>query len=223
VEEIGRNSQETNNQSTKPAGIIKTSAAASWSLICAIAGFLVPLLLIFFGILEFVLLGSRLVLGAGFVLCAIGLALGIFGLIQIHKYSGRLRGSGHAINGLIISAIVIIGWTALMIPFLRFPSEIDSASDFVKESGAMFEITRIEDMLKVYLIDKGSYPAGEYELKALANDKVGSHNLIELCDDPWKRPIHFRYPGIRNPKSFDIWSAGKDGIEGTADDITNFK
>jgi hypothetical protein len=35
--------------------------------------------------------------------------------------------------------------------------------------------------------------------------------------------IPFRYPGIRNPKSFDIWSAGKDGIEGTADDITNFK
>jgi hypothetical protein len=223
VEEIGGNSQGANNQSTKAAGVIKTSAAASWSLICAIAGFLVPLLLIFSGILEFVMLGSRFVLGAGLVLGTIGLALGIFGLIRIHKSSGRLRGSGHAINGLIISAIVIIGWTALMIPLFRFPSEIVFARDFVKEFGARDEIMRIEDMLKMYIIDKGSYPVGEYELKVLANDKAGGHLLKELCDDPWRRPIHFRYPGVRNPKSFDIWSAGKDGIAGTADDITNFK
>ena len=40
--------------------------------------------------------------------------------------------------------------------------------------------------------------------------------------DPWRNPYHYRYPGIHNPNTYDCWSSGPDGIDGTADDIGNW-
>jgi type II secretory pathway pseudopilin PulG len=42
--------------------------------------------------------------------------------------------------------------------------------------------------------------------------------------DAWKRPFLYRCDGNQNNTStFDIWSAGRDGVIGTDDDITNWK
>lgn len=48
----------------------------------------------------------------------------------------------------------------------------------------------------------------------------------EYVVDPWGNPWAYR-PGTallgQNPKaSFDLWSAGPDGVDNTADDLTNF-
>ena len=40
--------------------------------------------------------------------------------------------------------------------------------------------------------------------------------------DPWGNPYQYRRPGKRNPEEFDIFSMGKDGQEGTEDDIGNW-
>jgi general secretion pathway protein G len=40
-----------------------------------------------------------------------------------------------------------------------------------------------------------------------------------LSNDPWGRPYVYRSPGIDNPKSFDLYSLGRDGtIGGTGED-----
>jgi general secretion pathway protein G len=41
--------------------------------------------------------------------------------------------------------------------------------------------------------------------------------------DPWENEIRYVAPGKHNPDSFDIWSVGPDGQDGTADDIGNWQ
>jgi general secretion pathway protein G len=41
--------------------------------------------------------------------------------------------------------------------------------------------------------------------------------------DPWDHDYKFVAPGKHNPDSFDIWSMGPDGQDGTADDIGNWE
>ncbi len=44
----------------------------------------------------------------------------------------------------------------------------------------------------------------------------------DLAKDPWGRPFQYRSPGAHNTESYDLWSAGADGVNGTADDIGNW-
>jgi general secretion pathway protein G len=43
-----------------------------------------------------------------------------------------------------------------------------------------------------------------------------------MPEDPWGRQYQYRYPGQHNKDRPDIWSMGKDGQDGTADDIGNW-
>ena len=40
--------------------------------------------------------------------------------------------------------------------------------------------------------------------------------------DPWGKPYGYACPGTNKPNSYDLWSAGPDGIEGNEDDVTNW-
>jgi len=41
--------------------------------------------------------------------------------------------------------------------------------------------------------------------------------------DPWDNPYKIAAPGKHNPDSYDVWSTGPDGQDGTADDIGNWE
>jgi len=41
--------------------------------------------------------------------------------------------------------------------------------------------------------------------------------------DPWGKAYVYRSPGQHNSEDYDLLSTGPDGIEGTADDISNWK
>jgi general secretion pathway protein G len=45
----------------------------------------------------------------------------------------------------------------------------------------------------------------------------------EVPQDPWGRPYKFVTPGKHNPETFDVYSLGPDGQDGTEDDIGNWK
>lgn len=44
----------------------------------------------------------------------------------------------------------------------------------------------------------------------------------ELIRDPWGNPYRIQAPGIHNENSYDLWSLGPDGVDGTSDDIGNW-
>ncbi|MFH1018156.1 MAG: type II secretion system major pseudopilin GspG [Pseudomonadota bacterium] len=44
----------------------------------------------------------------------------------------------------------------------------------------------------------------------------------EIPLDPWGNAYNYTAPGVHSPESYDLWSNGPDGDEGTADDIVNW-
>jgi general secretion pathway protein G len=45
----------------------------------------------------------------------------------------------------------------------------------------------------------------------------------KVPQDPWDREYRFAAPGKHNPETFDVWSVGPDGQDGTEDDIGNWE
>ena len=43
----------------------------------------------------------------------------------------------------------------------------------------------------------------------------------KLLLDPWGNKYEYLAPGNRNPRRYDLWSVGPDGISGNEDDILN--
>jgi general secretion pathway protein G len=185
---------ETNIRNESSDSAIKTSVAAIWSLICGIVGLIVFLFAI-----------------PSIILC-------IVGLVQIKKSAGRLRGLSLAITGLCLSAFSIILWAIIFAIIL--PSVIHRLSS-AKQTMTNREIAEIAQSLKAYAFAVGSYPTSQQGLEELLIDKQGGPYLKQLNNDPWGRSFHYRFPGTRNTDSYDLWSNGEDGIEGTADDITD--
>lgn len=94
----------------------------------------------------------------------------------------------------------------------------------------------VRDSLKTplvrYRIDLGDYPSTSEGLAALiaapgsAADKWrGPYMDVaggKLPVDPWGQPYEYRYPGVKNPGGYDLYSKGPDKTAETADDIGNW-
>ncbi len=103
-------------------------------------------------------------------------------------------------------------------------NQVEIAKIFVKQS--------LEVPLTSYRIAMGGYPTTEEGLQALvtappANAERWRGPYIKsdggkLPIDPWGTPYFYRYPGTHNTALYDVWSAGPDRKEGTADDIGNW-
>lgn len=177
----------------------KTSKSALWSLICGIGS-----LLICFATIPAVILG-------------------IVGLTKIKKSNGALKGNGLAITGLVMGVIMMAFWVIVgIIAAIAIPGMIQIRE---KAHGlrAKNEMRSIVTSLETYYVDNGAYPTDAQGLQILVKNNQGQSYLDTIPNDSWGRPYHYRYPGINNPGSYDLWSDGKDGIEGTPDDIANWK
>jgi general secretion pathway protein G len=88
----------------------------------------------------------------------------------------------------------------------------------------------VHGMLDLYKMHVGHYPARLQELEFRPSNAadavkwkgpyVKPGNAILL--DAWGDPLFYRTPGVHNPNTYDLWSAGPDGQSGTGDDITNW-
>jgi general secretion pathway protein G len=192
----------------------KTSPAALWSLIFGIVGpaiFSQPIAAIIRGIDGFALI-SESIHQLSLLCSIISIILGIAGLTRIHTSARRVKGSGYAIIGLVLGSI----WSIALITGFR------GRISYTKEQVAKYQIIEFEQALQGYAMDNGSLPTTEQGLEALTSDKgKGPYLRKGLPIDPWSRPYQYHNPGMQNPDSYDIWSNGKDGIEGTADDVTS--
>src|SRR2546422_7507322 len=83
--------------------------------------------------------------------------------------------------------------------------------------------------LDLFEMHNGRYPTTGEGLAALRAAPSGAPNwkgpylkkAVPL--DPWGKAYVYRSPGQHNSEDYDLLSTGPDGIEGTADDITNWK
>jgi general secretion pathway protein G len=90
------------------------------------------------------------------------------------------------------------------------------------------DLANITSLLKLYEINNRLLPTTQQGLLALTQKPTSEplpRRWSKLADkvltDPWQRPYVYVYPGKHNPKSFDIYSLGEDGVE-SDDDLGNW-
>ena len=96
-----------------------------------------------------------------------------------------------------------------------------------KEKIAQIAISEIEGNLDLYMIEVGSYPSESEGLEALMENMGNNANwngpyMKKKPIDPWQKPYIYRFPS-QHGLDYDLCSAGADGVEGTEDDICNWK
>ena len=106
-----------------------------------------------------------------------------------------------------------------------------------KNQIAKAALVKIEKQLDLYNINIGHYPTDEEGgLNALvtrpsfSDDKMGEnwHGPYLSTDDlkdPWSNAWHYELQastGSTDQKPFKLWSNGKDGMDGTEDDVKNW-
>jgi general secretion pathway protein G len=92
------------------------------------------------------------------------------------------------------------------------------------------DFTAIGTALETYrMMADDQYPTTEQGLQALVTIPTADPKpskwyrmMDKLPKDPWGRDYVYVYPGKHNPDKFDLYSRGKDGIDGTADDKGNW-
>lgn len=112
----------------------------------------------------------------------------------------------------LILVVVIIGILAGAVT-LSFAGRSEEA----RIARARHDIVVYQDAVDMFAIDNNdTYP------KSL-NELVGGKRTYlrsGVKKDPWGRDYIYVYPGKHG--SYDIFSAGKDGISGSADDVTSW-
>ena len=101
--------------------------------------------------------------------------------------------------------------------------------DVAKETRVESDIQNIMTQLQLYEARNMRSPTTEQGLKALV-EKPSTEPLPEkwtqlleaVPKDPWGQEYKYRYPAQKSKKPYDVYSAGKDGADGTEDDIGNW-
>ena len=133
---------------------------------------------------------------------------------------------GFTLIEVMIVVIIIAALAAMVVP------RLSGRSEQAKIAVAQADINaNIGTALKLYELDNGNYPASGQGLNALVQKPSSSPvplnwqqpYLDSVPVDPWGNPYQYKYPGTHNPRGYDLYSIGKDGQEGSEDDVGNWQ
>jgi general secretion pathway protein G len=145
---------------------------------------------------------------------------------SISSLSGRASRGFTILEILVVMAIIgmLVGLVVTNADKVFGQSRETVARLFVRDS--------LKTPLTRYRIDVGDYPSTSEGLAALlaATGSVGEKWRGPYLDvsggkvptDPWGQPYEYRYPGVKNPGGYDVYSRGPDKTAETADDIGNW-
>ena len=98
-----------------------------------------------------------------------------------------------------------------------------------KNIRARGDMERLKTGLLMYNSASRNFPTTEQGLKSLLTKPEGAANWRPQVEsqgeliDPWGKDYQYVMPGVHNPRGFDIFSVGPDGLPNTADDIGNWE
>lgn len=123
---------------------------------------------------------------------------------------------------LLLVLVILTALAGVVVP--RFAQRGEQA----RITAALSDIASLEIALDAFEIDTGRYPTNDEGLRALierpgdVRQWNGPYIRRGVPRDPWGNPYNYRQPGLHNPNSYDLWSYGSDGQDGTDDDIDNW-
>ncbi len=121
--------------------------------------------------------------------------------------------------------VVIIG----IIAAIAVP-RVAGRSEKAKLAAAKSSIAAISASLDTFELAVGRFPTSEEGLTALVTkpvsltteDQWDGPYMREVPLDPWNRQFVYRSPGEKSV-DYDLIAPGRDGQEGTEDDVANFR
>ena len=128
---------------------------------------------------------------------------------------------GFTLIELMLVVIIIGALVAMVMPRLT------GRGEQARGAAARADIqANIATALKLYELDNGAFPTTEEGLDALLVRPPSAVNwngpyLEKKPIDPWGREYKYKSPGEHRP-DYDLYSVGRDGQPGTADDVTNW-
>lgn len=133
-----------------------------------------------------------------------------------------MKDRGFTLIELMLVVIIIGALVAMVMPRLTGRGEQARASAAKADIQA-----NIATALKLYELDNGNFPSTEEGLNALLNKPASATNwngpyLEKKPIDPWGREYRHKSPGDHR-SDYDLYSLGKDGQEGTTDDVKNWE
>ncbi len=118
---------------------------------------------------------------------------------------------------LVVSIIVIILGVAI--------SKLGNTTGIAKSMRVQADVQAIKTQLQLYESMNGFFPSTEQGLQALVSQPSSDprptrwyHLFNEMPKDPWGSDYIYRNPGMKNPGSYDLYSAGPDRQADTSDD-----
>ena len=123
----------------------------------------------------------------------------------------------------IMLVVIIIGVLAAMVV-----PKLAGRSEEARLSVAKADVElNISTALKMFELDNGVFPTTEEGLAALVAVPGSARNwkgpyLDKAPLDPWGRAYQYRSPGTHRPADYDLYSLGRDGVEGR-DDVLNWQ
>lgn len=134
----------------------------------------------------------------------------------------------------LFEVLLVIAILALLAAFVlpRFIGVQEDAKVRMAKS-AVGRTGPIAKQLDIYRLHIGKYPEGEEGLKKLI-EKPDDEELAKKwkgpylesegsLKDPWDHEYRYRFPGERSEDTYDLWSVGPDGEDGTEDDIKGWQ
>jgi len=95
-----------------------------------------------------------------------------------------------------------------------------------KSDAAQLQIAELGSGLDLFYLEVGRYPTTEEGLAALVREPAGVTNWNgpylrknDIPGDPWGQTYHYRYPGENG--DFDLYSLGRDNVDGGEDEDTD--
>lgn len=142
--------------------------------------------------------------------------------------NGKVATTGFTLLELLVVLAIIATLVAVVAPSI-FRNVGDAKADAAKSQIEIFTLA-----LDAYRLDNDAYPTSEQGLSALRvrpsagaapRNWRGPYLRKDVPVDPWGRPYIYVAPGLENPTSYDLYTLGRDGKPGGADedaDITSW-
>lgn len=125
------------------------------------------------------------------------------------KILGRKRRRGLTLIDVMVAVTIIAMFSGLIAVTAR------RLLTQAEEDAARVEVKGLSDAVELYRMRRRSYPSTGEGLAKLVEEEL----IKDRPKDPWGNDYVYVSPGDRNRRSFDLFSRGPDGTEGTDDDI----
>lgn len=143
-------------------------------------------------------------------------------MVNKRKLEQAACGRGFTLIELLLVLAILAVLASVVIP------KLSKRSEQARVAAAKTDISSMELAFDSFEVDTGRYPTTSEGIKALmeqpgnVKDWNGPYLKRLVLNDPWGNPYVYRCPGQHNTSSYDLYSFGPDGQEGTADDIDNW-